>query len=94
MAGDRDVPTWFKNASKRDVIGFFAHSKSASKSRQKMRNKATYKQFIELMGDGFNKCQCCLYPAHESIYGKYLCEQCIDKMKLKTIESSKEDLTD
>ena len=94
ITGKRPIPDNFKNASKRDVIGFFVHGKSAKKSRQQIRNKTTYKEFIEIMGSSFAKCNCCLYPAHESIYGRFLCEECVRKMKIKTVDENKEDLTE
>jgi hypothetical protein len=91
ISGDRPIPSEYFNGSIRrsHVMGFFRDSKSARKSRQQMRNKMSYRAFYQLMGNSFKKCSCCLYPAHEKIYGRYICEQCINRLKVKTQETSK-----
>lgn len=96
MTGEREIQADYINGriNKDCVLGFFRDSPSARKSRQQARNKLTYKEFISLMGSRFNKCSCCLYPAHKSIYGRYLCEECVRKMKIKTVDENKEDLTE
>ena len=104
IAGDRPVPSEYcirrrhvpseYCIGRKHVMGFFRDSKSARKSRQQMRNKMSYRAFYLLMGNSFEKCSCCLYPAHKSIYGRFLCEECVRKLKVKTVESTKDDLTE
>jgi len=96
IAGDRPVPgEYFKGRIKRVyAMNYFQNSSYARKSRQQMRNKMSYRAFCQLMGSSFEKCSCCLYPAHQSIYGRFLCEECVRKLKVKTVESTKDDLTE